>query len=399
MEIVKYGIILLIIIDVFSSIISFIDSIPIGKSFTSPRFPLIITLLIIIVQTKQRNKRFYCETCSKNLSISEIQGLCSCGKKTKIKFMGLSGKLYYYCSEPTCKKTRVISFDNSIRTRFSRINPYSQKMQQKRQLVCNVCGTKLSGESVINMSLFSNDVNLAKRFREVFFYHAFGPAKNNNDISIIPENAAILKDIDRHYEKGSTKFNPVSVTDESIRIHFKTTNKNVNQLLIQFNIALSQNNVLKLKSSEGIILLLDASKNPSERQSVIDYFLIELDHLNTGSSVWINPVLVGLCCDEVDELESAINAEKIKGADDLEELCIQFLTTHNNGDIIQSLYNRIENIHFFLYRTGSLALGNNNKVYNVVPPVQALFYTVSNDFLSVWKQTSEGHCPRTIGHK
>ena len=102
-------------------------------------------------------------------------------------------------------------------------------MQQKRQLVCNVCGTKLSGETVVNMSLFSSDVNLAKKFREDFFYHAFGPAKTNNDINIVPENASVLKDIDRHYEKGSTKFNPVSIIDDSIRIHFKTTNKNINQ--------------------------------------------------------------------------------------------------------------------------------------------------------------------------
>lgn len=399
MEIVKYCIIFLITIDVFSSIISFIDFIPIGKSFASPRFPLFVALILIIAQTKQRNRHFYCETCNKSLSISEIQGLCSCGNKTKVKFMGLSGKLYYYCPDPTCKKTRVISFDNSMRTRFSRINLYGKKMQQKRQLVCNVCGTKLSGETVVNMSLFSSDVNLAKRFREDFFYHAFGPAKTNNDINIVPENASVLKDIDRHYEKGSTKFNPVSIIDDSIRIHFKTTNKNINQLLIQFNIALAQSSVLKLKYSEGIIILLDASKNPSERQSVIDHFLIELDHLNTKSNIWIGSVLVGLCCDEVNELKSAINNEQIKSADDSEELCIRFLTSQNNGDIIQSLYNRIDNVHFFVYRTGTLALGNDSDVYNIVPPVQSLFYSVSNDFYTIWKPVPNGYCPKNVGHK
>lgn len=399
MEIAKYCIIFLIAIDIFSSIISFIDFIPIGKSFASPRFPLFVTLILIIAQMKQRNKCFYCETCNRNLSISEIQGLCSCGNKTKVKFMGLSGKLYYYCSDSTCKKTRVMSFDNSMRTRFSRINPYGKKMQQKRQLVCRVCGSNLSGETVINMSLYSGDVNLARNYREDFFYHAFGPAKKNNDISIVPENVAILKDIDRHYEKGSTKFNPVSVTDESIRIHFKTSNKSINELLIQFNIALAQNVTLKLKSSEGIIILLDAAKSPSERQSVIDHFMVDLEHLNTKSSEWINPVLIGLCCNDVEELESEINSGIIKSADDSEEICIKYLSSQNNGDIIQSLYNRISNVHFFVYRTGTLALGNDSNVYNIVPPVQSLFYSASSDFSNIWKPTSGGYCPKTAGHK
>lgn len=386
MEILRCIIFFLIIIDVLSSIISFIDFLPIGKPFSSPRVPILLALIIIIIQMKQRNKQFYCETCSKNLSINEVQGMCSCGTKTKVKFVGVFGNLYYTCKNPSCKKTKVISFDNSIRTRLSRINPYGKKMQQKRQLICNICGSKLSGETVINMSLYSCDVNLAKNYREDFFYHAFGSVKKNSYISIVPENAAILKDIERHYEKGSTKFNTVSVTDDSIRIHFKTSNKSINELLIQFNIALAQNDALKLKWSEGIIILLDASKNPSDNQSVIDHFMVDLEHLNTKGSVWTNPVLIGLCCNDVEELESAINSGIIKNADDSEEICIKYLSSHNNGDLIQILYNRISNVHFFVYRTGTLALGNNSNVYNVVPPVQALFYSVSNDFYSVWEK-------------
>lgn len=401
METVKYIVILLIVIDVFSSIISFIDLIPIGSPFTMPRFPLVITLIIIIIQTKQRSRTFYCEKCSKNLSASEVRVKCSCGKKNKVKFMGLSGKLYYKCSNRDCEEAKVTSFKNVfiddggigvlIRARLPKINPY----RESNQIVCSVCGEKLSGESVINMSLFSCDMNLAKRFREDFFYHAFGPAKQSKNISITSRNASLLKDIDKHYEKGK----PASVTPDSIRVYFKTENEDINQTLIQFNIALAENKDLQLKSSEGIIVLLDAAKDPIERQSAVDFFLLETARINTRSSIWQAPVLVGLCCDKVDELESEIDSGKIKNADDSEELCINFLSSHNNGDIVQRLCKSVENIHFFLYRTGSIASNDEDKVYNIVPPVQALFYTVSNDFRSVWEESTEGYLPKTIGQK
>jgi len=399
MEIVKIVIFLLLLIDVVYSIVSLIDMIPVGKRWFIPRLPFLITLIVIIFQTKQRNRTFYCETCHKNLSCDDVVSRCTCGTTTKVKFVGFSGKLSYKCKNSSCRKNVVRSFDNSARTRFSRINPFGTKMQQKRQLVCNICGTKLSGEPVLNYSLYSSNMMLAKKFREDFFYHSFGPAKECKDLHITPTNAMLLKDIDRHYENGAGKLSLNSVSEEPIQLHFKTKNKNVNQTLYQFNIAVAQNNEHKLGLSEGVIVLLDGAANSIERQSVVDLFLVDIQQINTESSVWAKPVLVGVCCNGVDSLETVIDEGRIHSADVAEEICRQFLIERNNEDVINRLSNGVSNLHFFLYRTGTKAQGTQDKVYNVVNPVQALIYASQNEMKHIWPVAMNGYCPRTDDKK
>lgn len=399
MEIIKHILLFLILIDVISSVVSFIDNIPVGKAFFSPRFPLFITLLVILIQTKQRNRSLYCETCGKNLSTDEIAGRCICGAKTKLEFLGISGKILYKCSNKSCRYSDVISFNGNMRTRFSRLFPYKQSLQHGRMRVCNTCGKVLTGKNVTNFSLYCGDLELAKNYREDFFYHGFGPAKQTQEISVLTNNSSLLKEIDKHYEKGTTKLNLCNIPENPIRVRFKTRNENINQDFFQFNIAVAQNENLKLRMSDGIIILLNGNSSGIERQSIIDHFLVELRNINTESPTWQRPVLVGLCCNDVEELESAINSGQINSENDSEELCRNFLIAHNNNDILYSLFNYIENVHFFIYRTGTLALKNSDKVYNVVQPVQSLFYDSMNEFSHIWKPYSNGYCPKTTGHK
>lgn len=392
MEIVQKIIELIIFADVLWSLFSFIGAIPLGKPWVSPRFPILITIIIMLVQIGQRKRTFYCEKCQKNLIHKEMIGRCSyCDRDTKIKFMDISGRIYYKCSNINCKHTNVISLGGNARTRFYVLNPYGSG---KRSLICQNCRCTLSGETVINLSLYSGTEKLAKDYREDFFYHSFGPAKSAEKISVVPVNASMLKDIDKHYEKGISKLSRVDVPTDSIALHFKTESKAVNQTLFQFRIAVKEN--LKLQPSEGIILLLDGTASGIERQSVVDHFLVDLQHLNTQSAVWTKPILVGVCANGVQQLETAIDSD-ISSAEEVEQCCKQFLLDQNNGDVINRLYTSIENIHFFLYRTGSAADGTESKIYNVVQPGQALLYEVQREMRRIWTQERNGYCPMTHG--
>jgi len=384
----------LIVIDVFASFISIIDMIPIGKHRFKLRFPFLITLIIIVLQTKQRNKVFYCKTCHKNLYYPDVTAECYCKTTHKLKFVGFSGVLNYNCPNKKCKKRKIIGFGRYDRTMFSRLNPYGKRMQAKRLLVCRICGNMISGEPVMNFSLYSSNIELAKNYREDFFYHSFGPAKENKDLHISPVDVKVLKDIDHHYEHGAGKLGSNSVSEVPIQLHFKTQNKNVNQTLYQFNMAVALNADNKLIASEAIIILLDGNSKSAERQSVVDNFLVDIQQINIEGSVWKKPVLVGICCNNVKRLEDEIDGGKINSADDCEEICRRFLNEENNDDIINRLNGNVANVRYFLYRTGTAEKGTQGKVYNVVNPVQALTYAVQSEMKHIWPPVSNGHCPK-----
>ena len=398
MSIFKLIVLFLVIIDVFSALISFIDWIPIGRHWSVPRLPLVLTLIAIILQTKQRNRVLYCEKCHKNLSGHDLISICQCGSESKVKFIDFSGKLRYKCKNKNCRKLPVKGFNNYSRTTFSKINPYSSKTQE-RSIVCKVCKSKLSGESVINLTLYAGDIKLAKDFREDFFYHGFGAGKKSESLSVTPINPTVLKEIDRHYEKGSSRLSFSSVSEEPIQIHFKTNYKNVNETMYQFSLAIAKDDRLKLRVSEGIILLLDGNVTGIDRQTVVDRFLLELKQLNTNSAKWQNPILVGICSNDVPVLESAIESKKVTTPEAADSICRQFLEDQGNGDLINLLYNNITSIHFFLYRTGSMSDSTHEKVYNVVNPVQAIVYTTQSEMKHIWSPDINGVCPKTIGQR
>lgn len=388
------------ILDVLWSVLSFIGAIPIGKPFITPRLPILLSILLMLIQIPVKKQTRYCNVCNKNLSTTETTTECNfCKTSNPIKFIGFDGRIYYKCSNSSCKETFILSAFGNVRTRFSKIFPYGVKTSKKRTLHCKYCNQPLSENTMVNLSLYTEDKNLAlaTAYRETFFYHSFGAGCKNPNLHLYPQSTAVLKEIDRYYETASFRKTASSnLTLGMIRIEFRADIEEINKSAYQFRIALSNNNSLKLKSSEGIIVLLDGKAQSIENKSLIDHFLLELSQLNTQSRTWSFPVLVGISANGVDELEEKIE-NGFANADEMENLCKQFLIDKNNEDIIHLLYNAVENVHFFIYRTGTARDNTEIKIYNVIPPVQALLYSAQSSMRKYWIPDKNGFCPTTRG--
>ena len=386
------------ILDVLWSVLSFIGAIPIGKPFITPRLPILVSVMLMLFQISIKKQTRYCNVCNRNLSATEITTECNfCKTSNPLKFIGPDGRIYYKCSNSSCKETFVLSAFGNVRTRFSKISPYGTQTSKKRTLHCKYCNQPLSENTIVNLSLYTENRALAIAYRETFFYHSFGAGCKNPDLHLYPQSTAVLKEIDRYYETAtSRKIVSSNLTLGMIRIEFRASIEEINKSAYQFRIALSNNNSLKLKSSEGIVVLLDGKAQSIENKSLIDHFLLELSQLNTQSRTWSSPVLVGISANDVDELEEKIE-EGFANAEEMEDFCKQFLITKNNEDIIHLLYNAVENVHFFIYRTGSARDNTESKIYNVIPPVQALLYFAQSSMRKYWIPDKNGFCPPTRG--
>lgn len=396
MELIKAILIFAAILDVLSSVFSFIGAIPAGKPWTIPRFPLLITIIIMILQTKSRHQLHYCENCQKNCHSNEIVRQCIfCGAKTEIKFMNITGRIHYRCSNPSCR-TQIIKFcfekNNRIRTRFSRLQPYSEKTMKKSSLICKTCGKKVNSGKTVNLSVYGQTMLMAQDYREDFFYHGIKP--NESFFEVLSLQTATVKKIYLNYEVGPGSSATSGVPTSPVKIYVKTGQKASEKTLFRFRMAVPKSENLRLKNSEGIIILLNGKSDEVARQTVIDHFIVDLQQINTRSAVWKNPILVGICSNGVERLENAID-KGIKSQQEEEKICIEFLKDMNNSDIINRLYSEAENVHFFLYRTGSAAKGTAEKIYNAVQPAQALIYNFQPEMNRIWSKN--GYLPLTNG--
>lgn len=389
----------ILILDVLWSVLSFIGAIPIGKPWVTPRFPILITLILMLLQTPVRKSKKYCNVCNRNLDNTEMMAECSfCNTPNPVKVLGIDGRIYYKCVNKKCKSTFVITpFDNA-RTRFSKLFPYSEKSSKKRKLHCKYCNTALNSDTtVINLSLYTSDKLLAVAYRETFFYNGFGGGCKDTNIHLFSQNASLLKEIDHFYESKPSKImGTSSLSLEVIRLEFRSTIDSINKSAYQFRIAAINDNNAKLKASEGIIVLINGGMQSIEIKTLIDHFLIDLNSLNTQSQTWSYPVLIGISANGVADLEQRIDAG-FTSAEEMETYCKQYLSSRNSEDIIYALSNTVDNIHYFLYRTGSIREGTDSKVYNVIPPVQALIYSAQGEMKKYWVPNNNGHIPLTKG--
>ena len=316
------------IIDVVWFVISFIMAIPIGKAFFPPRFPILITLIIIFLQTPSRKKPKYCSICNRNLNKKETTMRCVyCNTLNPVKMMDITGNIYYKCANKECKQTHVVSPYGYARTRFSKVFPYGEKNTKKVTLCCKYCNNQLSSaHSVVNLSLYTSNVQLAQAYRETFFYNSFGAGKKNLDIQLSSHNTAlfsnatvfsILKEIDECYE-GASSSKSKGTNDiplELISLELRSSEyKEINSTSYQFRIALS-NDSYRLLASEGIILLIDGKSSALENDTLVDRFLIDLNSLNTQSKVWNLPVLIGISSNGIPELEERIQSGFVNAED------------------------------------------------------------------------------------
>lgn len=389
----------ILILDLLWSILSFICAIPLGKPIITPRFPIIVTLAIMIIQSSVRRRKKYCEVCNRNLDYKELVAECVyCNTPNPVKLIGIDGRIYYRCANKKCKSTFVITpFDNA-RTRFSKLMPYGERTSKKRKLHCKYCNNALSGNNtVINLSLYTGDKLLAVAYRETFFYNSFGAGCKDPNIHLFSQSASSLKEIDHFYEsKPSKMMGTASLSLDLIRIEFRSAIDEINKSAYQFRIAISNDNNAKLKASEGIIVLLNGDAQAIEMKTIIDHFLIDLNMLNTQSKTWMSPVLIGIAANGVPVLEQRIDSG-FTSSEEMEAYCKQYLISKNSEDIIYALNNAIENVHFFIYRTGNGRDGTESKIYNVIPSVQALMYTAQNSMRKYWVPNSNGLIPSTKG--
>lgn len=388
----------LLFIDLAWSVISFIGAIPLGKPWFTPRFPIPITVIVMLLQIPHRKRKFYCDRCQKNLSYKEIVGNCNhCASDFPIKFMGIDGRIYHKCSESGCDETNVLTmneFDDSARTRFYKLNPLGES--EKRDFCCKICGNLIFGdEKVVTLSLYSGREETAKTYRAAFFYNSFGPGKKSQKMAVQPTEPLIVKRIDSLYECEGYKDGFKDVADHPLRLRLKTDQKLINKTLFQFHMVIGSTNQHKLVSSEGIVLLIEGVSNSIERQTLVDQFLVDLEPLKT-SRCWNKPVLVGICANGVVSLESAVS-RGFENATIMEQQCISFLMEQNNADIVSRLSSNLEHLHFFLYRTGSVGENTEGDIYNVVQPGQALMYDAHRELRAIWPMETNGCSPPLYG--
>jgi len=389
---------LILQIDIKWSILSFICAIPLGKPWFTPRLPLPLTIITMLVQSVFRKKKYYCTTCHKNFKYNDIGCKCSyCNSEIPIKMMGIDGRIYHKCPDRDCDMTTVLTLikdNDSARTRFYKFNPFIEN--GRRTMHCKYCDNIFeNNDKAASFSLYCAKEEVAKTFRSVFFYNSFGPGRKANRMSIQTTESPLLKRSDYYYENDGHVNGFKAVSAKPIILQLKTESKSVNKSHFYFNIAVANSEHNKLVSSEGIILLLEGAADNYVRQTQVDQFLVDLESVKS-SKLWENTVLVGICANGVDSLETAIE-NGFSSAYEMEQKCRSFLTEQNNEEIISRLGLNINNLHFFIYRTGSAGEQTEDKIYNVLQPVQALIYDVHKEMKSIWPLESNGFCPEVHG--
>ena len=371
----------LVLFDVTWSVGSFINWIPFGKTWwITPRFPLLITVIIMLIQRISIKKTFYCEKCHKNLKHGELKFRCAtCNEEFKLKPMGISGRIYLKCPNKDCTGKFLYTTDmgGHFPARFSRLNPYGKRNLDKINFSCRNCGEALENGYVVNFSLYSGSVELAKNYREDFFYYAFGPKKKTSGLSIAMEDKYFMNNLKKHYEN-----NTMEVSDKNLMIKLVTKNSNINEIKFNMRFAVCENNEYPLLSSEGIVLILDGKEDAILRRSVVDNFIVDIERLRSQEQIIDTPLLVGICVNGVSGMEETV--QRYTDAVSMERACRDFLIQKNNADIIQILCSKLKNVHFFFYRTGTAGNNSEDKVFNVVVPVQSLFLSVTRDMCNVW---------------
>lgn len=357
-------------IDIIWSIVSWISS-----RLLTPRLPLIPTLIVMLYQRKCKKKTYFCEKCQRNLYHKEILRKCSdskCGKAQEIKFMDITGKVYHKC---------INNYVSKCEERFNVFDTYKGYRDNKIDLICKTCDTELSGGLVASFSLYSSDEQLAKDYIVDFFYYTFCAGKKTVNMSVETTDKKRLDDIDNEFMHFAPTANTGRILD-TISLRLQTNNSTVKNTRFQFHTAICSDEARKLKSSEGIIILLDGKNSNYERDSVIDRFLVDLQMQNIRGNVWENPVYIGVCANGCEFLESEIDKNASSIAQN-EQLCRQFLVNYNNEDIINKLSNAIKNVHYFVYRTGYKSNGTEEKIYNVAESGQSLLIDVCSELNNV----------------
>ena len=330
------GIVLLLLMlaDVLICIFSFLDAIPLGKSWMVPRVPVLVALVLMLIQIPQRRRTFYCETCGRYIRPQELLAKCnSCNGKRRPRFLTPMGPLACKCPS----------------------------------FLCGGCGIESNMGNIINLSLYSGTEQLAMNYCRNFLAQGFGSV----DLTGSGVNLA-----------AST-----SLPSELI-FGFRTKNRDVRRAEFRLHFAVKRTE-RKLWSSEETMLLLDGAAGAGERDAVLDAFLLDLQELNVAHAVWKNPVLVGICADRMEEAQASIASLGDNPAE-MEKKCRMFLMDSGNEDAVQRLDMKIERLHYFLYRTGTT-----EKIYNEVPGAQAMFYDALPALSKVWPLS--GALPKVRG--
>lgn len=379
-------------LDIGISVASFVDvvaaKITFARRYIKTRFPLLITLMIILFQTKTRNSKFYCPTCQKNLPLKEVVSECiECGTQDKIRFMNITGRVNCQCKGKTddgrCERT------------FSRVSPYGKSALTSRQIKCKNCHTPIKTGTVVNLTLFSDDFEMAAAYRETFMSNAFDVEKPGTMGAAFRDEKEFKK-IFEHYN-GSVWALDTDIPLHPMELQLKTPKLAFNDTMYRFQISIENRNDYRLVPSEGIVLLINGNADSIRKQSFVENFLINLEQINTQSGTWKKPVLVGICANGVKELEDAIDNGFVC-AEEAEKYCIEYLEENNNGNMINLLCGKIENMHFFVYRTGNKREKTENKIYNVVHPVLSLMYNEEKKLDSIWKPDERGNCLSVTGN-
>lgn len=379
---------IVIFFDVGLSIVSFINWIPIGKPLITPRLPIVPTIIVMLIQLKDKKRLFYCDKCHRNFYPKEILGVCNrCKTEQKIYFMDITGRIYRKCANKSCNTSQIFAFseyDGTARTRIYVLNPLKNYRANKVDFQCETCGSKIGMGLVSNLSVYCSDETLARNFRTVFFYYTFCKGKKNDNMSVETSDKRLLNGIDIEFEMGMSSHG-CTTTLETIELRLKTKNYIVNQIQFRFNVAICSDNLKKLMSSEGILLLLDGSCSNFERDGVVDQFLVDLQMLNTRGELWENPIFVGICADDCEMLESQIDSGTLK-LEDNDKVCRKYLELQNNSDIISKLSSVIKDVHYFIYRTGTVGTGTDYKIYNIVESGQSLLGQVCPELGRVFEK-------------
>lgn len=84
---------IVIFFDVGLSIVSFINWIPIGKPLITPRLPIVPTIIVMLIQLKDKKRLFYCDKCHRNFysmrtsSVYACQDICVTLAEALTRFM------------------------------------------------------------------------------------------------------------------------------------------------------------------------------------------------------------------------------------------------------------------------------------------------------------------------
>ena len=348
---------LLMLADVLICIFSFLDAIPLGKSWMVPRVPVLVALVLLLIQIPQRRRTFYCETCGRYIRPQELLAKCnSCNGKRRPRFLTPLGTLACKCPSHTCLERKTISYGGNARTRFSRLFPYGAGNRSRQSFLCGVCGNEINMGNIINLSWYSGTEQLAMNYCRNFLAQGFGSVNLTG---------------------SGVNFAASTSLPSELIFGFRTKNRDVRRAEFRLHFAV-KGTERKLWSSEETMLLLDGAAGAGERDAVIDAFLLDLQELNVAHAVWKNPVLVGICADRMEEAQAWIASLGDNPAE-MEKKCRMFLMDSGNEDAVQRLEMKIEHLHYFLYRTGTI-----EKIYNVVPGAQAMFYDAVPALSKVW---------------